>query len=615
MKAKPERRAPANLEALRASILADFERACSTLYMIKPRASAHLDAEDVDDEGQEHRPVEAGLKLLELWTEQRQLARKAAAMRAAGQPVRILKVKPRQAGDSTLGCAWTFHHTYWQPRQCGLIVAHHETTTNRLYNIVKTFAEELPAELQEPQDKKNRRELSWLPPLGATILAQTAGFIDIGHGLTVEHALFSEIDRWADPDTVLDGVMETIPMAPNTSIIIESVVERAGGWLENFWKASVRGETGFLPLFTPWYRVPEYRLAVGPEFERTKEEDAWVAEYGITDEQVAWYRAKMSYFRAKEPWGGERKMRRLYPFTAEEAFQQSGFCIFPDAVLARQDRLVQPPIETIQLVSTGGPDFVEAATEDVASANLLVWRRPEADAYYSIGVDIGEGVGQSESVISVVRWPGYEQVAEWASDRVSPEETAFATRYLAEKWGGPNALVIPEINKNGPLIIYILQSLPGTFGIFRWRYLDRPGLPETATPQLGWQTTSATKQILAQVANLVMLRGQVSGDGIVRSSVLLDQMRRCVDVLPNIRWRALGGKSDRIIAYLIALVGAYLEFEGGNVNGMVSINTVAPSSRRDQEDRPAGSYDMADEVFGDHAPAGAFNPYWLEDAP
>jgi hypothetical protein len=81
---------------------------------------------------------------------------------------------------------------------------------------------------------------------------------------------------------------------------------------------------------------------------------------------------------------------------------------------------------------------------------------------------------------------------------------------------------------------------------------------------VGHNTNDATKRALAQVGNMVFLRGQ----GVIRSELLYEEMKICVDLGP--RWAARGGRSDRVIAWMIAMMGAYLEFEGGNVANIAS---------------------------------------------
>lgn len=615
MPAATRRRAPENLDDLKRQIHDDFFAATESLYYINPRAGS-AGEQDPEDDGLSGESTTApddaggGLRRFQMWSEQRHMAAILLEQRRRRQPMRAIKLKCRQSGDSTFAAIFNFHHWYWRPRQNAIVVAHHDSTTSKLFQMNQTLYEELPPELQVPPKKLNRKELAFEPPHGGSLIAQTAGYLDIGHGLTISYAHLSEIDRWADPETALEGLMETIPDAPGTSILIESVAQGADGWMHTFWKASKAGKTLFVPIFTAWYMVPEYRTPVDPDYAFTPEDREWMKQFKLTGEQVMWYRNKQKNVIARDPWGGERRMKTLYPFTDDEAFQSSGMCVFPDVVLNAQQAHVQPPRDVYRLVATGEGNY-EAVPADRVEGDFLVWEDPEPGAFYSHGVDISDGVGKSESVVSIWKYPGYIQVAEWANNRSSVDETAFVARWLAELYGASNALVVPEINKAGPLLLYILQTLPGTYGIFRWRYLDKPGQQMTEQPKLGWETNSATKRVLAQVANLLFIRGvQGTGEGICRSDELVAQMRRCVDILPNVRWRAVSGYSDRIIAALIAITGAYLEFEGGSVNLAGPINPLAGKLKQPKW-RDPGTYDSADDIFDRvMAPHDPTRPEW-----
>lgn len=587
------------LERIRGEIYRDFERACDSLYQIEHRDGS-------------------GLYYATLWPHQQRMARAMLGQRKKRQPPRLICLKTRRAGTSTASAMWTFHETYWRPRRHALTVAHHDSTTAEIYGIYRTLYEELPDELKQPLQKLNRKELACEAPWGSSISAQTAGYVDIGRGMTLQHVHLSEIDFYADPEVALDGVLNAVHMSPETSIIIESTANGADGWLHRFWRESLAGRTGYIPLFQAWFDVPEHVLETPEDFELTAEEREWMRQYSISAEAIYWYRRKMAETVAKEPWGGERKMRQEHPFTAEEAFQTSGMCIFPDAVLAAQATHVREPNETFVLTGIGGGDYQMVPAEPT-EADFLVWERPTPEAFYALGVDIGGGVGRTESVVSIWRYPGYVQSATWASKNTSVDGTAFVTRWLAELYGGPNALVIPEINKDGPMILHVLNNLPGSYQIYRWRYLDKVTPTTGDNPKLGWETSTVTKTILAQVANLVFLRGMAgTGEGVVRDQELLQQMRRCIDILPGRRWAAVGGLSDRIIAALIAMTGMYLEYEGGSVVPQ----TIKPFGDRVKDCpggarpavsciphcscrvrccwcgwREAGSFDSGDEIF------------------
>lgn len=581
--ARPVTKRTAAPDVMRAKIRDDFLRACPMVYMIQPRGGKRLVP-------------------FEFYPEQKRQAAFMVQQERAGLPVRILKLKARQDGDSTLAAAWTFHHVHWWARTRGIVVAHDDEATKTLYEMSQTIYQEIPPELQHPIRKNNRRELLFEPPHGSILMTATAGWAGIGRSKSIQHAHLSEADYYPDPPTVLAGVIETVPMAEGTSVIVESTANAASGWLQQYWNATKAGRTPFTPMFSPWYQVPEYRLPVTRPLELTKEEKERSQRFGLSYQQIAWWRAKESDMIAREPWGGRRKCRQEFPDTDLDAFQSAGMCIFPDNVLSRLETGVAVPRGAYRMVPVGDSDYT-AAPCDIEHADLWVWRRPDPGRRYVLGIDVSEGVGQSESVIQVLAYPGYEQVAEWASNRTSADRVAWIAYWLSKRYGGAECLIVPEANKDGVLVLYVLQHIPGEFNIFRWRYFDRPGQAEETRPRLGWSTNHGTKSILAQVANLLYQRG----DGSIRSAILHEQMKRCIDLVPGKQWGAEGGRSDRVLAWMIAQVGAFLDFEGGVAQGIGADHSGETAA--DPKDRPKyrdpGTYDGDDaELVG----AGGHHP-------
>lgn len=537
------------LDDLRAGIQGDFLGACDTLYRIEPKGGGSLVP-------------------LRLWPEQRHLAAVMLRQQAASRPVRVVNLKTRRAGTSTFSEAWRFHHTHWTPRTRSLVIAHDDDTTDLLAGISRLMYDELPDPLRFRLRRDKKRMLEF--DNRSQMQAATAGYVEVGRGRTIQHLHFSELDFAPDPPSTLAAVRETCHMEPGTSIVLESTAKSGDGWLASFWQASKAGVSGFECVFTAAQAVPGHRLPVPVDFEPTAEDRDRIARLGVDLPYLVWRRYKEGEFVAAEPWGGGRRFRREFPETEEDAFVSSGFCVFPDIVIARLKDGLRPPARAYHLVPTGDFDF-EPVPTDADSGNLWVWKKREEGRLYALGVDVADGVRQTESVVSVCAWPGYEQVAEYASNTIAPDRLAAVVAWLSRRYGGEQALIVPEVNRSGVLVLYILNHLPLEAGLFRWRYFDKPGMRDTSDPKLGWSTTEETKTILTQVANLLYLRG----DGTIRSLVLHEQMRRCVDVLPGLRWK-VDGRSDRVLAWLIAQAGAYFDFEGGIAGGIGSASVGHP---------------------------------------
>lgn len=119
--------------------------------------------------------------------------------------------------------------------------------------------------------------------------------------------------------------------------------------------------------------------------------------------------------------------------------------------------------------------------------------RPPQDATYVIGCDVSVGVGSSESCIYVIDHETGEQVAEFASANVSPDELAqFAV--LAGVWFGGRgdvAMIGWEANGVGQRFARELVRVLGYPRYLRM-FKDDKVAPDT-TSRLGWVSTNESK--------------------------------------------------------------------------------------------------------------------------
>lgn len=137
---------------------------------------------------------------------------------------------------------------------------------------------------------------------------------------------------------------------------------------------------------------------------------------------------------------------------------------------------------------------------------------------YSIGIDVAGGTGgssSSQSVMSVWDNVSGEQVAEWRSNNVSPDDLAIRAVVLA-KWFH-NALLIPEVNAAGGIRFKNKVVACGYWNMYR-RIRSEIEVFETSTSKLGWHSTKGPEILLRG-----LFAGFVSGDAKPRSQVLLEQ--------------------------------------------------------------------------------------------
>ena len=259
-----------------------------------------------------------------------------------GKPVRIIILKARQMGFSTLTEAILFAITATNFFVETMIVAHEEKSTANLFRMSKRFYDELPEPIKPMRKAANAQELMFDKPanakgnvrgLGSRIRCATAGGKGVGRSYTLTCLHLSEFAFWpGEKRETFSGLVQAVPDRPGTVIIIEST---ANGYDEfkEMWDAAVEAEEngtdGYTPIFFAWYEMEEYRRTPLPGFQRTPEEEEMAEVFGLDDEQLAWRR----WCIATNCGGDIDLFHQEYPATPDEAFIATGQCVFDKKIL------------------------------------------------------------------------------------------------------------------------------------------------------------------------------------------------------------------------------------------------------------------------------------------
>lgn len=321
----------------------------------------------------------------------------------AGKPVRIIILKARQMGFSTLTEAILFFLTVTRRFVETMIVTHKREATSNLFLMAKRFYDELPDALRPCQKASNAQELVFDKPakadgppgLGSRIRCATAGGHGVGRGSTINCLHLSEFAFWpGDKRETFTGLVQAVPDLPGTVIIIEST---ANGFDEfkQMWDDAVdaqrKGEDGYIPVFFPWFDMPEYRRKPSPGFRRTAEEDEIAKAFGLDDEQLAWRR----WCIANQCGGDINLFHQEYPSTPEEAFIATGSCVFDkDAVIRWLDVVRDHAWERGAFSVAYGSDgkIVSYRWQPDEKGPVRIRVKPEAGVPYVLGGDTaGEG--------------------------------------------------------------------------------------------------------------------------------------------------------------------------------------------------------------------------------
>lgn len=323
------------------------------------------------------------------------------------KPIRIIILKSRQMGFSTLTEGIIYKKTATRKLRNALIITHKDEATSNLFNMSKLFYEKSPEWVRpmlknsnakelifenptkNPKDKKNQ------PGLKSKIKCSTAGGKGVGRSDTLNYIHMSEVAFWpGDILTTYAGLMQAVPNTPGSMVIIESTANGFNAF-KKMWDDAVAGRTDYVPLFFAWYEMQEYRMAYHGE-ELTDEEKELQEAFQLDHEQIMWRR----WCIANNCNNDLDMFKQEYPSTPEEAFLTTGDCVFKnkDEILLRIRALEEKTCIRGQFtykekqialdrIVLSEIEFVQDGKGDIC-----IYKKPEKGMPYVIGGDTaGEG--------------------------------------------------------------------------------------------------------------------------------------------------------------------------------------------------------------------------------
>jgi len=321
--------------------------------------------------------------------------------RQEGRPVRIVILKARQLGFSTMIEGLYFQNAATHSNIRTLIVAHDVEATSNLFKMNKLFYDELPDFIKPMKKASNAKELLFENPtkdslekqknpgLKSSIKCVPATGSGVGRSSTLTNVHASEVAFWGNMRETFTALFSAVPDDKNTSIILETTPNGYNSFKE-FWDDAVAGKNGFMALFFPWYEEPGYVRPVPPGFERTSEEESLKNTYNLSDEQLCWRRWCIANTMA----GDEEKFKQEYPSCPEEAFLMSGNPFFDNkVVILRLNEEKKQPIRG-RYIFEEGPDGKPINFEFIPSndGEVYIYEKPEELAPYVLGGDTaGDG--------------------------------------------------------------------------------------------------------------------------------------------------------------------------------------------------------------------------------
>jgi hypothetical protein len=433
-------------------------------------------------------------------------------VKAKNKPIRIIILKARQMGFSTLTEGLIFTYTATKPLMNSQIVAHEDPASQNLYQMYKTFYENLPPELTPMTKYSNSQELLFENPtpdidekrrnpgLMSRVRVSSARNVNTGRSMTIHNLHASEVAFWADAKTLMTGLMQTIPDSPNTMIIMESTANGVGGYFYDMWNQAVRGENDFIPVFFPWFELKEYAREFDCEEDRQafidevnyiykneKGETVRTEEYELMDthhltyEQLYWRR----YTIRNKCNNDIEQFNQEYPATPEEAFIASGRPRFSAGVIKQYLKTCKEGERGYIVEDSSGVHFVSDP-----KGYVEVWKHPEKDRYYCIGADVAEGKIEGDYSDARVGSDDFDVWASWHG-HIDPDLFGDELVKLAKYYN--EAYIGVERNNHGLTTLKAIQRKE-YWNVYFQKTYDK--IADKISQTIGWLTTSKTKPLM-----------------------------------------------------------------------------------------------------------------------
>ena len=455
---------------------------------------------------------------------QRRLAALFERQRQAGSPIRVIMLKARQWGGSTLVQVYM---AWMQMEVClnwhSLICAHVRDSAANIRGIYSKLLSNYPesryhkcggkAPVFAPFERSQNVRI--INGRGCRVTIATAESQDAMRGADIAMAHLSETAFWPatpqrSPEDLVRAICGSVALAPNTMIVMESTANGVGNYFLREWLRSVAGKSDKVPFFVPWYEIDMYRLKVPASIDLDAELDDYerrlLIDRGLTAEQVWWYHCKRREYPTHD------KMQAEYPTTADEAFANSGSGVFALEHIAELRKSCVAPLLRGEVTADG------AVVADSRGA-FVQWRRPRPDMDYVVTVDIG---GRSEAsdysvvaVLTVAEVP--EVVAQWRGhidhDLLATKAMAIATLYN-------EALLVVESNTlesdgsdNSYGGLFVLNRLAENYPrLYRRQSFDT--LTQRSSWRIGFHTNRATKALVVDaLVEAVRTTSYIERDG------------------------------------------------------------------------------------------------------
>lgn len=563
---------------------------------------------------------------------QRYLCSVFEEMRLAGEPIRVILLKARQWGGSTLTqlyIAWI--QLFWKEGWYSVIVAQDASTSRKIKAMYSKMLEVLPPWLIDCPDDA---ELAFTPYEGS----QLDSIITYGKGTNIKTARdtvitigtynnptsgrggdmscvhYSEVGLWEDtdgktPEDIIRSISSSLLLAPFTIEVIESTANGMGNFYYRAYQAAKKGESNRKAVFVPWFFIERYTKPVeDPEaFAQWLLDNKdnpnppegcldpgtyywYLWEIGATFEAINWYINKRKDYMEHGDMAAE------FPSDDIEAFKHSGNMVFNVSHVDRLATKCKKPLHVGEVQGDaimGKESLKNLRFVDDYNGTLKVWALPEQepkeiiDDRYIVAVDIGgrsKTADYSDIIVLDRYWMMYggtpEVVAEWHG-HIDHDLLAWKAAQIAAYY--QNALLVIESNTieskdndtDGDQSLLIFNRIADVYPNLYMRRAPEEKVQQGVVGMYGFHTNRRTKPII--ISNLVAI---LRDEGYVERNEEALAEFATYEKKQNGSYGATDGHHDDfVMARAIALYICYCEMELPKVRKKTETANARPKIR------------------------------------
>ena len=364
-----------------------------------------------------------------------------------GQPLRIILLKYRRGGFTTLEQAASYRICASKRRANVATIAHDWDGTKQIFEIAHGIHGNDPKAPKLRGESKTHIEFDGTR---SKFFIGSAGKRGFSRGTTLQRCHCSEVAFWKpgpNNEHEVDKLMSAITAAASHGEVVLESTPNGVEWFCKTYRAAKKGENNWYPIFLPWFVDPLNRLPAGtydPEEIRDtmRADEKKLIERVRTQYDIELDESQIAWRRAQEKEHG-RLFRQEYPEDDESCFITEGSMFFDCEVLRDMAEALQGRKRYREKHLPGG---------------YMRWiEPPKPGVKYVAGTDTSEGLANSDpNGTGVMRKDNGKMVA-WIHGRFRPAKLAEYSLQLVHWYN--DALWGIERNNHGHAVLEALKNL------------------------------------------------------------------------------------------------------------------------------------------------------------